>query len=121
MSKQGPETKLIARCRKRAREKYGYRLVDIKYHGDIYAEAGVSDLLHCLDGVFVAIEMKAPESYGGSVERAVQKGPTVKQRLFIDHVNEAGGVGGVAASEDQYMDLLEVAEFRAQGGIRSVT
>lgn len=118
MAKQGPEAKLIAKQRKAAREKYGNDLVDIKYHGDIYAEAGVSDLLHCLYGVFVAIEVKAPESYGGSVERALAEGPTVKQGSFVDRVNAAGGVGGFAATVEQYMDLLEVAEFRAQSIFR---
>lgn len=116
MAKQGPEAKLIKKMRDTARAKYGDRLVDIKYHGDIYAEAGVSDLLHCIDSVFCAIEVKAPESYGNSVERAIEKGPTAKQRIFVDRVNEAGGVGGFAASVEQYMDLLEVAEMRAQSG-----
>lgn len=120
MSKPGPETKLVAKMRKAARAKYGYRLVDIKYHGSQFGESGVSDMLHCIDGVFCAIEVKAPESYNNNVERALRDGPTVKQRIFIDHVNEAGGVGGFAATVEQYMDLLEVAEFRSKSIMRVV-
>lgn len=115
MTKQGPEAKLITKMRKTAREHYGDRLVDIKYHGDIYAEAGVSDLLHSLDGIFVAIEVKAPDNYKvrgePNVEKAIEKGPTVKQRLFVDRVNRSGGIGGFAASVEGYMDLLLLAEL----------
>lgn len=98
--------------RKAGRAKYGPRFVDVKYHGDAFSEAGVSDVLCCLDGTFVAVEVKAPESYGGSVERAVAKGATVKQRDFIHRVQAAGGVAGVAADVEGFMALLAQAEGR---------
>lgn len=110
MARQGPETRLVNRARKKAIEKYGERLVLVKQHGNEFTQGGVSDLLGCLDGTFVAIEMKAPESYGGSVERAVQEGPSVRQRAFIERVNAAGGVAGVAASVGQVMVILALAE-----------
>ena len=89
MAKQGPEAKLIAKCRATARKKYGTRLVDIKYHGDIYAEAGVSDLLHVLDSVFCAVEMKAPESYPVRGMPSVEKypGPNPFTRGFISSLS----------------------------------
>ncbi len=111
MSKQGNETKLVLKARKVARAHYGKRLVDTKYHGSQFGESGVSDVLNCLDGIFVAVEFKAPESYGGSVERALEKGPTDKQRQYVRRVNEAGGIGGFAATVEQYMDLLLLAEL----------
>lgn len=93
---------------------YGDRLVTIKYHGSAFGESGVSDLLCCLDGVFIACEAKAPESYpvGGkpSVERALAEGPTVKQKAFMARVREAGGVAGAAASVEGFMALLHAAE-----------
>ena len=46
----------------------------------------------------------------GSVERAVEKGPTLKQRAFAQRVRAAGGVAGFAADIDGYMALLEEAE-----------
>lgn len=102
----GPETKLVKKIRDAAHAEYGKRLVDIKYHGSQFGEAGVSDLLCCLDGVFVAIEVKAPESYGNSVDRALELGPTVKQRLFVGRVLAAGGCGGFAATVEQAMEIL---------------
>jgi hypothetical protein len=115
MSKPGPEAKLVAKMREAGRAEYGDRLVTVKYHGSQFSEAGVSDLLCVLDGVFVACEVKAPESYSGSVDKAVQTGPTVKQRAFVARVQAAGGVAGFAASVEQFMDLLADAERVALG------
>lgn len=110
MGKPGPETKLIAKMRKAAAEKYGDRLMQTKYHGNAYSQSGVSDMLNVLDGVFVAIEVKAPESYGGSVERALDEGPTTLQRKYVADVLASGGVAGFAATVEQYMDILDCAE-----------
>lgn len=115
MAKQGPEGRLIDRAKKAAQEKYGNRLVWLKHHGGPFATAGISDLLICLDGVFVAIEMKAPENYSNSTYKAVTTGPTVKQRSFIDRVETAGGVGGYAASVEGVLYLLDEAAERALG------
>lgn len=105
----GPEARLIIKMRKEAGKLYGDRLVITKYHGSQYGEAGVSDLLCCLDGMFGAVEVKAPESYGGSVERALEKGPTVKQRAYVRRVIEAGGFGGFAASVEGFIAILDEA------------
>jgi hypothetical protein len=115
--KQGPETRLIKKMRDAGRDKYGDRLVTVKYHGSQFGEAGVSDLLCVLDGVFVAVEAKAPESYGGSVERALEQGPTVKQRAFIARVLKSGGCGGFAATVEHFMEMLAHAETMASVGI----
>lgn len=115
MTREGPETKLVRKMRKDAGDYYGDRLVTVKYHGDMMGEAGVSDLLCCLDGVFIAAEVKAPESYRvkgqPSVERAVAEGATLKQQAFIQRIVRAGGIGGVVASVEGYMALLEQAEY----------
>lgn len=112
MGKPGPEARLQRRMRAAAKAEYGERLVVIKYHGNEFGEAGVSDLLCCVDGVFVAAEVKAPESYGGSEERAVMEGPTLKQMAFIGRINAAGGVGGVVASVEGFLALLAEAVSR---------
>lgn len=114
MGRPGPETRLIARARKKAFETYGKRLIWIKHHGSQFARAGVSDLICSLDGVFVAIEMKAPESYGDNVERALEQGPTVKQRAFVADVIESGGVAGFAATVEQTMAIFAEAEVVAK-------
>lgn len=122
MAKKGPETALIKKMRDAGRDQYGSRLVTIKYHGSQFGEAGVSDLLCCLDGVFVACEVKAPESYmvkgKPSVEKALREGPTVKQRAFVDRVNRTGGIAGFAASVEGFMALLDgVEQIRADDGL----
>jgi len=121
MSKSGPETALVKRMRDAGQAEYGSRLVTVKYHGSMYGEAGVSDLLCVLDGVFVACEVKAPESYPvkgqPSVEKALAEGPTLKQRAFVKRVIAAGGVGGFAATVEQFMELLARAESWAGQGI----
>lgn len=106
------ETRLTDKMRKAGAADYGDRLVQVKYHGDMYARAGVSDLLACLDGVFIACEVKSPESYGGSVERALRNGPTVKQRSFVAQVLESGGCAGFAATVAQYQAILDHAAYR---------
>lgn len=106
MAKPGPEAKLIKKMRDAGRDKYGERLVTIKYHGSQFGEAGVSDLLNVLDGVFVAVEVKAPESYGGSVERALADGPTLKQKAFLLRVSRAGGITSVCATVEGFLETL---------------
>lgn len=115
MGREGPETKLIKKQRDAGRDKYGDRLVTVKYHGSQFGEAGVSDLLCVLDGVFIANEVKAPETYGKSVEKALLKGPTVKQRLFVGRVLAAGGCGGFTADVEGFMVMLACAASVAQG------
>lgn len=116
----GPETALVKKMRDTGKKKYGKRLVTVKYHGSQYGEAGVSDLLCVLDGVFVAVEVKAPESHRvkgkPNVEKALAEGPTLKQRAFVARVIKAGGVAGFAATVEQFMGFLETAERRARDG-----
>lgn len=109
MGRDGPETKLIRKQRKAAKDKYGSRWTCFKHHGGPFAEAGVHDIIGCLDGCFVSVEVKAPESYGGSVERALEKGPTLKQREFAANVIAAGGVAGFAADVEGFMNILAIA------------
>lgn len=116
MGKTGPETRLVKKMRDAGRADYDDRLVTIKYHGSEFGEAGVSDLLCVLDGVFIACEVKAPESYGGSVERALREGPTVKQRAFVARVLAAGGCAGFAATVEQFQEMLDHAAERAYIG-----
>ena len=108
--KVGPETRLIKKMREAGHAKYGDRLVLTKQHGGGFSEVGVADLLGTLDGVFLACEVKAPESYGNNVERALAQGPTVKQTAYIARINHAGGVGWFAATVDQFMDGLARAD-----------
>lgn len=59
---------------------------------------GVSDVLCCCNGVFVAAELKADKGK-----------PSPHQLLFIQKVQAAGGVGGVCYSVADVITLLESA------------
>lgn len=117
MAKPGPETKLVAKMREAGAAKYGDRLVVTKYYGDAYSEAGVSDLLCCLDGVFIACEVKSPEAsthkratVEASVRHALEHGPTLKQRAYVARQLKAGAVAGFAATVEQFMVMLACAD-----------
>ena len=118
MASEGWETKLVRKMRAEGKAKYGDdRLVTVKYPSSSFGETGVSDLLCVLDGIFIACEVKAPESYKvkgqPSVHKALAKGPTLKQRLFVNRVISAGGVGGFAADIEGFMVMLACAAARA--------
>lgn len=124
MGKPGPETKLVKKMRDAGKAEYGPRLVTVKYHGSQFGEAGVSDLLCVLDGVFVAVEVKSPEAsehkratVEASIEHALREGPTVKQRAFVARVLAAGGCAGFAATVEQFIEILEHAEERETGSL----
>jgi len=122
MSRENPETVLTRKMRKAGMEKYGHRLVVVKYPGSEMGEAGVSDLLWVLDGVFGATEVKSPESsthkrktIEASIAHALDKGPTLKQRVFVRRVLAASGCGGFAATVEQFMEQLACAERVSTG------
>lgn len=62
----------------------------------IYATAGVSDILACIKGRFVAIEVKKP---GGK--------PSALQLNFIDAINKIGGLAFWADNLDDVKDKLK--------------
>lgn len=104
MGRPGPEAQLITKMRKAAQLKYRKRLVIVKYHGNEYSEAGVSDLLCCFDGVFVAVEVKAP------YEAKTGHGVSMKQAAFMDRVAEAGGYVAVVRSVEQFLAVFDALE-----------
>lgn len=55
----------------------------IKIHGGPYQHAGLSDLIGCVDGRFIVIEVKLP----GKLRKV-----TELQQHFIDSITAAGGL-----------------------------
>lgn len=122
--KSGPETALTLKMRKAAADKYGARFRPVKYVGCLGAETGVSDLLVCMDGLFVACEVKSPlasshkrKTVQASIEHALRVGPTVKQRLYVADILASGGCAGFAATVGQFMEMLEHAADMAAGDV----
>lgn len=68
----------------------------MKIHGSMYQKAGVPDIIACVDGVFIGIEVKRP---GGIVSPL--------QQLNIDDINRSGGVAFVAYSVEDVRKQIE--------------
>lgn len=70
----------------------------MKVHGSMYQRAGVPDIIACVDGRFVGIEVKRP---GGVVSPL--------QQLNIDDINRSGGYAFVAYNvEDVQRKISEL-------------
>lgn len=65
-----------------------------------YGKMGISDFICCIDGLFVAIETKAPG-----------EGPTARQSAYLSEVVDASGV---AAWLDNVNDLDTLESFIAE-------
>lgn len=75
---------------------------DIFYYkaSDRYKK-GVSDFIICVDGIFVAAELKAA---GGKA--------SPHQKLFIKEVQRAGGIGGICYTLYDVKNLVRAARLR---------
>lgn len=62
----------------------------MKVHGDLFQKAGVPDILACINGRFVGIEVKRP---GGKV--------SALQKYNIEQIRASGGVAFVATSIEE--------------------
>jgi hypothetical protein len=71
----------------------------------------VPDLLLCIDGLFIGMEIKFPRP-GESVEHA-KKRATPQQRNQIRLINNSGGMAGVVTSVAEAMDLIHRAFVKA--------
>lgn len=78
------------------------RSLFFKYHGNPMARAGVSDLIGCLGGRFVAIELKIGNNK-----------LTPIQQHFLTQMALAGAVAGVAYDLDDIKNIVEVATVPA--------
>lgn len=76
----------------------------LKVHGGGYQRVGVPDLLVCVEGLFIAMEVKHQKP-GESVER-LQGRVTVSQRKELRDLEKAGAACSVVWSVDQAVDLI---------------
>lgn len=68
----------------------------IKTHGNMFSKAGTPDIVACINGTFVAIEVKRP---GGIVSKL--------QKANIRLIHQAGGVAFVAYSLEEAKEYLK--------------
>ena len=57
----------------------------VKYHGNYFSENGTPDILACVNGYFLAIEVKAQDGH-----------PSELQLVKVDSIRKAGGFAYVA-------------------------
>ncbi|WP_018934617.1 VRR-NUC domain-containing protein [Gracilibacillus lacisalsi] len=91
---QGPEKRIENKI-KRYLDSIG--AWHIKTHGSMFSKAGTPDIIACVKGKFVAIEVKRPE--GGRVSEL--------QRFHIEAINKAGGYAFVSRSVEETQRYLE--------------
>jgi len=77
-------------ARSRLKDIYGQHCVYIKYPASQYSSRGVSDLIFCIHGLYIAIEVKT------------EKGrPTALQKKFGADVQQAGGFFSFMFGKDE--------------------
>lgn len=75
------ESKLIKDIRNYLKSEYPNSVRITKYHGNQYSETGVSDLLICFNGKFVALETK----------KSKNEKKRTSQDNYLREINNAGG------------------------------
>lgn len=84
--------------------------------GGPYQKPGVPDLLICIDGYFIGMELKHPKP-GESIEHARNRA-TVQQRKEIKRINAAGGIAGVVVSVKEAEEMLDRAFRKRDAQLR---
>lgn len=92
---RGPETRLRKKIVKALEEAYPEALFR-KIHGGPMQNVGIPDLLCCVEGRFVGLEVKRPG-----------KKATPAQNLEIWKIIKAGGIAGVVRTPEEALDLLK--------------
>jgi len=74
----------------------------IKIHGNAQQGAGISDIIGCINGRFVAFEVKRPDGSHGLSPR---------QELFLQKVSDSGGVAAVVTSPQEVIEILKIKDL----------
>lgn len=91
----GPETRIQRDIQKAMVER---GVFCFKVHGNEHMMAGLPDLICCVDGVYVGLEVKTPSTQGD-----------VSPRQFRVHtqIDEAGGLAAVVWSAEQACQVVD--------------
>jgi len=84
--------------------------------GGPYQTPGIPDLLVCVDGLLIGMEIKHQKP-GESVEHARSRA-TPQQRKQIRLINNAGGVAGVVTSVAEAIDMIRRAYVKHEALMR---
>ena len=75
----------------------------VKYFANEFTRSGVPDILACVNGYFVAIEVKAPKGK-----------PSDLQLWNIEQINKSGGIG-IVLYPDKFDKFKEMVEYLLKG------
>lgn len=89
-----PEAKLVKKIQRRIRDEGGWC---VKIHGgnNPFQRVGIPDLLCCVRGRFIALELKLPGEQASPVQRKV-----------LREIEAAGGITAVVTTVGEVVDLL---------------
>ena len=92
-----PETRLVKRIREALRAKYPQGLF-LKIHGNRFQLVGIPDLLCCVKGRFIALEVKF-----------MQGKPSPAQLIMLQRIKRAGGYSAIVRSVSGALEALHRA------------
>lgn len=96
MARTMPESRLQARIKKALLREFPGS-VFYKMHGSEFMESGIPDLLGCVEGRFIALEVKHPDT---------GHGVTPIQQAQLDRLAEAGATVAVVESVDEAINVV---------------
>jgi hypothetical protein len=99
-----PEGKLTDSIRSAIRGRWSDAWV-FKVAGGGYQTAGVPDLLVCLNGRLVGIEVKCRRP--GESEEHARSRVTLRQQAYLEQISASGAITGVAISVEEALALVE--------------
>lgn len=106
----GNETQVVAAIKRRILKVWPGSWV-LKVAGGPYQEPGVPDLLVCVQGQFIGLEVKHQKP-GESRQHALGRA-SVQQHEQIRRIWKAGGTAGVVLDPDEAEQVVRVALLRA--------
>ena len=103
------ENAVVAAIGKAVKKNYPTAYI-LKIHGGQYQESGIPDLLVCIDGLEIGMEVKHQKP-GESREHALDR-TTLKQRSHIQRILNAGGMAGVVMDVEPALYLIQLAKLK---------
>lgn len=90
------QNKCLEYCR--SLKKQGKPIVAIKQHGSAFSSRGVPDILLCIKGAFVAVELKVGDNR-----------PTPLQAEYMERIKKAGGMAMVITTYEDFVRVVDYA------------
>lgn len=98
------ESQLVGQIMKAIAKEYKTAWL-FKVVGSPYQMVGVPDILACIEGLTVGIEVKHQKPH--ETEDAARGRTTLTQRGQIQRINRAGGIAGTALSVEDAFEIIE--------------